>query len=176
VEDEIVVLGPHPYATYTVIANGVSGGASNDHLLCLNAGASLKVRVHRIKIRQLSTAAAAALRQFTILRTTTAAPTGGTAVTAGPFDTSDSAAGAAGRTLPTVKGTESTILLLAELGLAQAVSATVPNALDVWEWKASAAAKPIIIPAGTTNGLVVKNITATTVTYDVEIEFTETAF
>lgn len=176
VEDEVVVPGPYPWPTYTVVAGGISGAVSNDHLLCLNSGAALKVRVHRIRIRQASLVAAAALRTFSILRTTTTLPTGGTGpLTPAAHDTADTA-GAVGRSVPAVKGTESTTILLAELALAQAISATQQGPLDVWEWRQAPNGKPIIIPAGTTNGLVIKNIAAATVTYDLEIEFSETAF
>src|SRR5436190_5578026 len=111
VEDEVVVPGPYPYATYLANGAGISGATANDHLLCLNAGASLKVRVHRIRIEQRASAAAVAVGLFQLLRTTTGAPTGGTAITPAPLDTADAASGAAARALPAVKGTEATQLM-----------------------------------------------------------------
>lgn len=180
VEDEFTVPGPYPYATYINQIGGASGATANDHLLCLNAGASLKVRVHRIKIVQSGNGATASIFAFQILRTTTGAPTGGTAVTPAPYDTTDTA-GAAGRSIPAVKGTESTVIMEPRILMRQALSATAGNPADVWEWRAATAqggtGKPIIIPSGTTNGLVVKNITNSAgVTWNIEMEFTETAF
>lgn len=177
VEDEVVVRGPQPYATYGVVIRNASLAVANDHLLCLNAGASLKVRVHRIRVEQLSNATAANVGSMTILRTITGAPTGGTAVTAVAFDTSDAAAGAAGRSIPGVKGTESTILNEFALALRQTVATAGAQVDDAWEWTQGDFGKPIIIPAGTTNGLVVKSLTAVAgASVNVYMEFTETAF
>src|SRR5690348_13016293 len=105
--DEFMLSGEYPLASYFVYADAVSIAAANDHLLCINAGASLNVRVRRLYIEQAANATAAGFFNAKLLRTTTAAPTGGTAVTPAPFYTGDAAAGAAGRTLPTAKGTES---------------------------------------------------------------------
>lgn len=176
VGDEVVVLGPHPYPTYTV-TTVASTGTANDHLLCLNAGASLKVRVHRIYIEQTSNAASASAISLQVLRTTTAAPTGGTALTPGSFDTSDAAAGATGRSLPTVKGTESTVLLEGRVLMRQTIATTGAQENDRWEWRVTPTGKPIIIPAGTTNGLVIKSTVAVgSGGAVVTMEFTETAF
>jgi hypothetical protein len=177
VEDEVVVPGPFPWATYEVHASGVSTATANDHLLCLNAGASLKVRVIRIRLEQLGNAAAAAAASISVVRTTTTTPTGGTAITANPFDTADAAAGAAGRSLPTVKGTETAELLRPALVFRQAVSATGAQVDDFWEWTAVNFSKAIVIPAGATNGLVVKTPGAVAgATVQVSMEFVETAF
>jgi hypothetical protein len=146
-------------------------------MMTLNAGASLKVRVHRITIRQTVVAAAAAFRVYSVMRTTTAAPTGGTAVTPAPHDTSDAASGATARTLPAAKGTEAAEIMRPALIVTQAILATAAQAADFWEWRQAPNAKPIIIPAGTTNGLVIKNLNASaTLAFAIEIEFTETAF
>lgn len=178
VEDEFVVPGPYPYATYMAFVASASGATANDHTLCLNAGASLNVRVHRIRIRQVAAGAALASYTFAILRTTTGAPTGGTAITPASHATTDAASGAAARSVPAVKGTESTQLFAPVLTMLTALSGSITEA---WEWRAGSGqgghGKPIIIPAGLTNGLVVKNVTNSAgVTWNVEIEFTETAF
>jgi len=176
VEDEAVFLGPYPYPTYTAVASGISGATANDHMITLNAGASLKVRIHRIAILHSQIATAAAVRSFQVLRTTTAAPTGGGAITPAPFDTADTA-GAAARSLPTAKGTEAAVLLNPIITASQAILATATQGMDRYEWRASLGAKPIIIPVGTTNGIAIKNLTATAnALYTLEIEFTETAF
>lgn len=177
VEDEYIILGPQPQATYSALGAAISIGTANDHVLCLNAGASLKVRVHRIRIDQSGNATTATITSMQILRTTTGAPTGGTAVTPAPFETSDAASGAAARTLPAVKGTESTVLQQFTMDWRQAVLATSAQMDDSWEWVQDPHGKPIIIPAGTTNGLVIKTLSAVAAaTVNVYIEFTETSF
>lgn len=159
--DEFVLPGEYPYASYFVQAFNISVATANDHILCVNAGATLPVRVRRIVIEQATNATAGATDSFEIRRTTTAAPTGGTAVTPAPHDTTDAAAGAAGRTLPGVKGTESTVLFTRTLTMRQTVAASGSQQNDKVEWIECPRCKPVIIPAGTANGLVIKNIVAT---------------
>lgn len=176
VEDEFVIPGPYPYPTFNAIGGTISNATATDHLLCLNAGASLKVRVIRIRVEQSANATTATSASFSVYRTTTAAPTGGSAVTPAPFDTADTA-GATARTLPTAKGTETTELFRFILVFRQAVGTTSAVVDDGWEWTQSAQGKPIIIPTGATNGLVVKNNTAVAgATCNVIMEFVETAF
>lgn len=177
VEDEVVLRGPQAWASYSAIGGTISIGTANDHVLCLNAGASLKVRIVKIHIEQSSNAAAAALASFSVFRTTTAAPTGGTAVTPAPFDTSDAASGAAARTLPTAKGTETTELFRIHMPMRQAISTTQTQVDDQWEWQAADFSKSIIVPTGTTNGIVIKSNTAVgSAAVDVWFEFVETSF
>lgn len=177
VEDEVVVPGPYPYATYVLSVPNATIAVANDHLLCLNAGASLKVRVHRIRISQASNATAATVVSMSILRTTTSAPTGGTAFTPALMDTTSAASGAAGRSLPAAKGTESTILMEPRIVVRQAVLATSTQADGVWEWNQHPQSQPIIIPAGSTNGLAIKCLTASAAgSFAILVEFTETAF
>jgi hypothetical protein len=174
---EAVHLAPFPYPTYSIVAGLVSAATANDHLICLNAGASLKVRVHRIRLEQHNNATTASISQFQVLRTTTAAPTGGTAITPAPFDTGSAAAGATGRSLPTAKGTESTELTRTSLILRQAIATAQSQPEELWEWTQSLNGMPIIIPAGTTNGLVIKNVNANAAaTMTAYIEFSESAF
>lgn len=177
VHDEVMIPGPYPWPTYSVLASSVSMATANDHILCLNAGASLKVRIVRIWAEQVSNATAVTVSNLVVLRTTTSAPTGGTAVTAAPYDTSAAAAGAAGRTLPAAKGTESTELMRSTLAWRQALLATATQMDDAWQWLVSPFGQPLIIPAGATNGIVVKSLTAVAgLTVNVGMEFVETAF
>ena len=177
VEDEFVLMGMYPYATYEVHGAGISIATANDHVLCLNSAASIKLRVVRIRVEQQANATAAASAQFRVLRTTTSAPTGGTAVTANPFDTADAASSAAGRTLPTAKGTEAAELLATVLLMRQAILATSAQMDDAWEWTALNLQKAIVVPAGTTSGLVIKSLSAIAgATVNVSMEFVETAF
>jgi hypothetical protein len=168
VEDEYTLLGEVFLASYTVYAPAISGATAAAHCMQLMAGGTNKVRVRRITVQQV--AAPAGANRFEIYRVTTAG-TGGTAITARPYDTSDAAAGAAGMTLPTVKGTEGVVLgsLLPQVITAAGTTAK-------WEWRQHERGKPITIPAGTTNGIVLKAIGLAATTYDFEIEFTESSF
>lgn len=178
VEDGFQVAGEYPYPAYTIVAQNVSVATSGDHVLALNAGSSNRVRIRRITIEQSAPATAAGTVRLTIRRTTTAAPTGGTALTPAPHDTGDAASGASARTLPTAKGTESTILGTAYLTLRQAVSATGSPADDApYVWQQLPNSKPLVIPAGTTNGLaIVVGTGAAGATVDVTVELVETSY
>jgi len=169
--DEFTIPGEYPLATYTVQAQAVSGATAASHLMQLMAGASLNVRIRRIYLHGI--AATAGTVRFEIVRLTTAG-TGGTAVTARPYDSADSAAGAAGMTLPTVKGTEAAFTLWPiTVGEAAAAPQTEANASG---WQQVGNGKPIIIPAGTANGIALKCSGLAATTFDVVIEFVETSF
>jgi hypothetical protein len=159
VEDEAVVLADQPLASYVIDTTAISIATATDHVLQIMAGASLPVYVRRIRMYQAVAATTAAIAQFAIIRMTTAG-TGGTAQTADPFDTTDAAAGAAGMTLPTVKGTESTRLYNVSVGVLQTVPtggfSTLLLDLDFDKLRL----KPIRIPAGTANGIILKNLNA----------------
>jgi hypothetical protein len=152
----------------------VSLATVNDHLLQIMAGSSNYVRIRRIHIEQANNATAAAFGVIEIWRLTTAG-TGGTAVTPAKFDTGDAAAGATAMTLPTAKGTEGTLLFRPVMLWRQAVSATTAQYDDVFEWTQHPGQKPIIIPAGTSNGIAIKSTTATaSATVSMWVEFVET--
>jgi hypothetical protein len=174
VEDEFILHGEYPYPTYGVQAEGISIATTNDHVLQLMAGSSLNVRIRRIYIEQSANATAAGTASMQILRLTTAG-TGGGALTPAKFNTGDAAAGATAMTLPTAKGTESTVLRRFAMAVR---SAATSGSEDYHEWEQLPNAGPIVIPAGTTNGIAVKilNGIATTTSINVYIEFVETAF
>lgn len=160
----------YPYASYSVFANGISGATLNSHIIELMAGPSLNVRIRRIYIEQSANAGAVALFGINVLRLTTAG-TGGTAITPGKYDTADSAAGATAMTLPSAGGTESTVLLVGNVAARAAVGG---GSEDSWEWEQQPNTKPLIIPAGTSNGIAIKNVNAiATATWLVTIEFAE---
>lgn len=163
VEDEVVLLGENYLASYIVThaSASVSTATANSHLMTINAGASLKVRIRRIEIYQHALATTAAYMALVLVRTTTAAPTGGTAVTPAPLDTTDAASGCTAMTLPTVKATESTIVGGGDLYMVQTAgaSSTFITPPLVWDFDRPRS-KPLIIQAGTTIGLAVKNLTA----------------
>lgn len=178
VHDEFTLPGEFPYASYIATSGGttVSVATANDHLLTINAGSTLVVRIRRIRVVQHTNATTAAVGAIQVLRTTTSAPSGGTAITPARLDTADSASGATAMTLPSSKGTESTILLQESVNWRQTAPAG-GGTNTVFEWVAGPAVKPILIAAGTTNGIAVKNMNATAAaTVNVWIEFVETSF
>lgn len=178
VEDEFVLPAEYPYPSYTAYYHNVSIATANDHLAQLMAGATLNVRIRRIRIEQNANATAAARADFQLLRLTTAG-TGGTAVTPSKLDTADAAAGAAGIIIPGVKGTESTVIRDEVLIMRQAIATTQtqPEETIEWTWFPSTAIKSLKIPAGAANGIAIKNIVAIAgATVDITIEFVEQAF
>lgn len=176
VEQEFGLPGEYPYPTYSVVATNVSVATTADHLLQLMAGASLRVRLRRIWISQLTIVTTAAQLYLEVLRLTTAG-TGGGVVTPRPFDTNDAAAGFTAMTLPTAKGTEGVQLLRRTFNLNQALSTTATN-LSAWvEYVQMPNEKPIIIPAGTANGIALKVTTGRAgATVDIVAELVETSF
>jgi hypothetical protein len=174
VQDQFVLPGEFPYATYSVLSGAVATATANSHLLQIMAGASLNVRIRRVSIRQGTPPAAVTGMEFQFVRLTTAG-TGGGAITPAKFDNADAASGATAQTLPTSKGTEGAVLkdTAAYLMTAATITSPVPSLL----WEQLPGSKPIIIPAGTANGIAIKNVGAlATATMYIEVEFVETSF
>lgn len=169
--DEVVLLGEPYLAHYTVTASNVSTATVNDHLVAIQAGANNKVRIRRIRIYQQALAGAAATLRVTVHRLT-AAGSGGGAVTPAPFDTADSAAEATAATLNSVKGTEGAALFQMSMPLAAATP--IPDGI---EWLQVPGVKPIVIPAGTANGVAIKVTAAVaTATVNLFVDLTESSF
>lgn len=162
VHDEAVYLGEQPLAEYRVQGGGTSLGTAASHNLQVMAGASLHVYVRRIRVYQSVLVTTAALAVFDLIRLTTAG-TGGTSVTPRPLDTGDAASGATGMTLPTAKGTEG-VVIETQLGyLVQTLGASlgVPQATLLADFDfRGPRQKSLRIPAGTANGIAVKNVNA----------------
>ena len=155
VEDEFTIPGEYPLAGYSV-GGTASLATSADHLFQIMAGTTNKVRIRFFRIEQSASATAAAIIALSVFRLSTAG-TGGTALTFRPMDTADAAAGATCMTLPTAKGTESVDMGLGTvLVLRQTVAASGAQTDDVWEWAQKPGMPPLIIPAGTANGIAVK--------------------
>lgn len=159
VQDEKVILGEQYLASYMIVADA-STATVNSHLIQIMAGASLRVRVRRIEIHQLVMATTAAIMSVGFYRLTTAG-TGGGAVTPGSLDPADAASGATAMTLPTGKGTEGTLIAAVAPYMMQTVgaSAQLDQPIVVLDFD-RLRSKPLIIAAGTTNGLAIKNLTA----------------
>ena len=159
VEDEVVLLGENYLATYTMVATSVTTTALS-HLIQVMAGASLKVRIRRITVYQTVAVTAAAYMELAILRLTTAG-TGGTAVTAVQLDPSDGASGATGISIPGVKGTEGNPIWFGSAYLMQTVGASTPQNQPIFDIDFDRSrSKPLIIAAGVTNGICLRNTAA----------------
>lgn len=177
VHDQAIFNGEYPYASYTVIASTISVATSTDHILEIMAGSTLNVKIRRIRIEQLANATTAALDSFLLMRVTTAG-TGGTAITPGKLDNSDSAAGCTAMTLPSSKGSESTEIRRETLVMRQAFLTTAAQPEESIEWDFDRPRiKPLIIAAGTSNGICIKNGSAIAgATVIVYVELTEQNF
>lgn len=159
VEDEVVLLGENYLASYTVGFDAASSIATGGkHVIQVMAGASLKVRIRRIEIWQQAIATTGGYANFRLMRLNSAG-TGGSAQTPQSLDSSDSAAGATAMTLPTVNGGESTAvaILSAWAYAVQTIGASpaYPTPMVVWDFDRPRS-KPLIIPAGTANGIAVR--------------------
>lgn len=175
VQDQVVIPGEYPLASYVIGATGVSCATSGDHLLAINSGTTNYVRVRRIWVQQNATGGPSQ-SYLTVLRTTSVAPSGGTAVTPAKFDLADAAAGCTARTLPSTKGTESTTILFGRIGFTNTSPATVENG---FYWEQHPSCKPIIIDphASGQTGIAIKLTTGVaSVTVNLFVEVVETAW
>lgn len=175
IEDEFTLPGEFPYASYVAMtsAANIAIATNNSHIIQVMAGASLPVRIRRIRLWQAAVATTLAFYSFELFRLTTAG-TGGTAITPSKLDNADAASGATAMTLPTVKGTEGAALDTIVVTL---VAAATANVNMLWEWTQLPGMKPIIIPAGVANGICLKNtVAAAAGSVRVAIEFAETNF
>lgn len=167
VEDEFFIPGEYPMATYTVVSGLVGVATANKHMLQIMAGGTLNVYIRRIWVSSGNTfPAAASMVAVDVFRVSTAG-TGGGGVDIVAHDTTDAAAGAAGMIGPTVLGTETTKIFSAGVPLPVA-----PGMQGYVFWDKSWSGKSWRIPAGTTNGIVLKNTTAVaavTMFWNVEI-------
>ena len=170
VEDEVTVPGPYPWAAYSAYGTALSGATAASHIMQIMAGATLKVRITKILIHEI--AATVGTVRFEIVRLTSAG-TGGGAITPSKLDNADAAAGATMMSLPGVKGAEGAFLWPITVGSA---GAAPQSAVNESTWTAHPNSKPIIIPAGVANGIALKCSGLAATTYDVAIEFVETAF
>jgi hypothetical protein len=173
VYDEYVLPGEYNQPSF--VAHTIQSLATaNDHVLALWAGASLKVRIRRIYLEQSADSASATIGSFQINRLTTAG-SGGTGVTPRPFDTADTATATA-IGLPSSKGTEGVTLFNPRIHVRSAAHTNGAEG-DSWEWVQHPGLKPLIIPAGTANGICIKTTASYgTASLSVTIEFAETTF
>lgn len=160
VHDQVVKLGDQYLATYAFSPGGTSTATAASHLLQIMAGSTLRVQLRRLIVYQSVAVTTAALIPFAVVRLTTAG-TGGTTATARPYDPADAAAGATAMTLPTAKGTEGSSLWFGHAYMMQTISASAPGITPLLDLDFDRlGTKPIIIAAGTANGIAFTNISA----------------
>lgn len=177
VEDSFVLLSEPPYASYSLTTNPVAVSTANSHLLQIMAGSSLKVRIRRIEIWQVTAITAGALFDLQLYRLTSAG-TGGGAAGSSALDPSEAAAGATAQTLPSSKGTEGDLLARGYPYLIQTVGASesFTNPVLVWNFD-QPRVPPLIIGAGTSNGIAIKNASSAAAgTVGIQVWFSETAW
>lgn len=172
VYDQKVIPGEPYLPTYSVSTiTLVSAATANSHIVQIMAGSSLNVRIRHFKV-QVVVSVGASVDILGLYRLSSAG-TGGTVLTPAPYDPADTS-GATAMTLPSAKGTETTLVQ------SQAVSFPALGSVSTtyfWEWTQQPNGKPIIIPAGTSNGLAWKNVTAeASGTMLFYVEFVETSY
>ena len=176
VQEQFVLPGEYALPTYSVLSGAASTATTDSHILQLMAGSTNHVRIRRIEIRQVANATSATVAQFSLARLSTAG-SGGTTVGSAKFDPSGSAAGATAQRLPSSKGTEGDFLWTGFLPLRQAILATSTQSDPVIAWEQRDGEQPIIIAAGTSNGLCVKLHSGVAgATVHVSVLFVETSY
>ena len=157
VEEYMSVVSEPPLSTYTISFASTLLSTINSHPLQIMAGSSLRVHLRKLTLYQSANAAANTPIVFELRRLTTAG-TGGSGLDPAPMDTADPVAGAKAMVLPSSKGTEGILVGGRHRGtiLANASTANLQPILDL-DWSRERTKGPIIA-AGTSNGLVLKNV------------------
>lgn len=124
------------------------------------AGSALNVRIRRIEISQWDLATTANKMQLILYRLLSAG-SGGSALSVSPMDPSDTSAGTTAMVLPSSKGTQGSILYFGGMYMMQTLGVSSPLltpglVLDFDRPRT----KPLIIPAGTANGIAIATNTA----------------
>ena len=163
--------------TYSIALCGIGIGTSTDHLLQLMNGASGVMIVTRVHVAQFALAGADAAWGFDLFRLTSAGTGGSSVATSGANpvlvanDPGDSAfSGAAKYAVTSSKGTEGDQIARRRLTIKTA------QPTSYVEWTPAPGSKGIVVPAGTSNGIAVKNVTSVaTATVDIMVTFTVVA-
>ena len=176
-KDQYILPAEFDWPSYTITASSVATTTAAAHLLQIMAGSSLNVRIRRITIVQGSHATNVSIGNFVLYRLSTAG-TGGGAITPAKMDPADSAAGTTAMTLPSSKGTETDAMRPSRLILRQGLSTGSTQVDGILDWDYYRPnIKPLIISAGVSNGIAVKNVSAVAgATVDIYVELVETAF
>jgi hypothetical protein len=174
-KEQITLPGEYHENTYFVSALDVSAANTGDGLLQIMAASGTYTRIRGIWVHEAALGGAANALAVDIIRITTAG-TGGTTVTARPHDSGDSAFGGACMSgiASANSGTEGVTLRRGRLAV---VAAQPVNMDSSWSWIQHPLTKPIIIPAGTSNGIEIKNVVGrASVTVDIHVELVETSW
>ncbi len=160
VRDEKFILGEPYLASYMIATSGISTATANDHLVQIMAGSANKIRIRRIDAYLSAVATTATIMPMALFRLSTAG-TGGGVGSIVLMDPAEAAATATVMTLPTAKGTEGSAPFGSRIYMMQTIAASAPLAspLLVWDFDRPRF-KPLIIAAGTANGIAIKNQTA----------------
>lgn len=163
----------HDYASY-MVAILTGAPAANDHLISIQAGASLHLRIRSIYVKQAGNAAAASAQVIELRRIATVAHLTGTAVTPSPLDDADAASGFTARSIPGTKGTEGVLIGSRSLAIRQALLTTAAQADPELYWDFDRLReKSLTVTAGSNNGIAVKITGATSATFNIEVVVTE---
>lgn len=153
VDAQVILTGESAMPTYTAIASNIVLTTANAHLLQIMGDGTNYCRLRSVSLAQSTLSGAVNTAMIAIYRLSTAG-TGGSAVSSYPFDAADTSPyGGGAMTLPTVKGTEGTLLYQFRLG----VTATNPmNSNDQLLWVPTDDQKPIIWGTSIANGIAFK--------------------
>lgn len=159
----------------TAGTTGISTATVNSAVIELMAGASLNVYLRRIRIYQFQVATTAAIMGYDLVRCSTAG-TAGTALTSLARDLGDTPS-ATVKTLPTPGTLTSTIDTRIAYMLQTIPTAVYFNPLQADFDYRDTRSKALIIPAGTSNGIIVRNRQAIAgATISIVIEWDEASF
>ena len=169
-EDQYVQLGEPALPTFSAHYFPTTT-TTGEHILELMAGASVYLRILRIAAYANDWPAAAALMELDIRRLDTAG-SGGTAQIPVPFDTADTSSATVQWSVPT-PGIEGAWIGRLAVPMGTAASASDRTVV----WTPEPRGKPLIIPAGTANGLMLEPVLGVASSgLFVEVIWTETAW
>lgn len=170
---QVIVSEPYLPTYGVAVTTAASTATANSHLIQIMAGPLNRVVIRRILVTQLAAAGAATAMVCQLLRLTTAG-TGGTSFTPRALDPVSDVTPATTMTLPSAKGTEGSILWTGVSNMLATVAVAGGNPILDLDFR-DPRAQPIVISAGTSNGLALKNITAVASgTVHIYVEFSET--
>lgn len=161
--DQQVILHGEPYlAAYSITTASITIATANAHLLEIMAGSTLPVYLRSIRVYLSVLVTTAAIATWELWRLSSVG-TGGTSITPAPLDTTDSASGATAKSLPSPGGTETTKLWSGTTSLEQTAPTAGASTLIVdLDFDDLFRTKVPRIAAGTSNGLALKWVSAST--------------
>lgn len=173
VESQYVLQDEPANPTYSASATGVSlNVVSGGHILAVHGVASTYLRIKRVIVQQVASAAASVSSFIRLVRLTSQG-VGGASVTPAAYSTASAASGSVCYTTPATPGVESVFLWSDGIALTSVAPA---SSLNRWEWREMDDCEPMIIPPGSTNGIAVKQGGLSTATVCVSVEWIETTW